>query len=353
MADWNNEENHSNLRKHVAILLDESSTLDNLQNSLDLLVRFFEAVTGIKPHGDGMPSQVTQTSNGIAFYPDLAASCMRDTIRTVKYLRAVNQAIHDMQTQNPGERIHIFYAGTGPYAALVLPLCSQYQPDQIRITFLDIHRESAESVGRLLVSLGWQEYASQVLVGDAARFDRADQDPFHILVSENMQRGLTKEPQIAILLNLSSGLKEGGVLIPENHRLDLYWSASKYVVDLVTAKNLENLDVNQHIHLGSAFIFSKDTARKFQKKYQSMQESSGMEIEGTSIVLPVKNLEKPVISIVTKLILYNDIVLEYNESGITSHMSLPFGQHLGSGVHLHCNYVLGEDPGLKVQSKKV
>jgi hypothetical protein len=47
--------------------------------------------------------------------------------------------------------LQVVYACTGPYALLVLPLLSFFEPQQLKITFLDIHTPAILSLFALLM----------------------------------------------------------------------------------------------------------------------------------------------------------------------------------------------------------
>ncbi len=149
-----------------------------------------------------------------------AATCLNDLLRTRKFVRGLYQGIRAAQQQFPDTRIHVLYAGTGPFASLALPMTQLFSPAEIRFTFLEIQPESAEMLQKTVSALQLQAFVHELAVVDATQFQTNPAHPIHVLVSETMQHGLKKEPQVAITMHLAPQLLPGGILIPE--RIDVW-----------------------------------------------------------------------------------------------------------------------------------
>ncbi len=165
--------------------------------------------------------------SGVAISPHLAARCLFDPLRTVQFLRGINHAIHEVMDRFPGERINIVYAGCGPYATLLLPLTTQFEPGQIRLTLIDIHKPSIDGVNLIIKALGLEDYVDACIQADAVRYTYPEDIPLHMVVSETMQAGLAREPQLAIMRNFLPQLHGNGLFIPEKITVDAYLSSSE------------------------------------------------------------------------------------------------------------------------------
>ena len=159
--------------------------------------------------------QETFIDGGKAVSPHIAARCLLDPLRTIQFLRGIYAGIHEAMRRFPGERIHIVYAGCGPYATLLLPLTTQFTPEQIELTLIDIHKPSIEAVQNLIEAFEIEPYIYRCVQTDAITYRHPPEKPLHMVVSETMQAGLDQEPQLAITRNFLPQLKKNGLFIPE------------------------------------------------------------------------------------------------------------------------------------------
>lgn len=143
-----------------------------------------------------------------------AARCLIDFKRTAHFIRGLYQGILHCQRQFPNEKIHILYAGTGPFAALALPMTSVFSSESISFTFVEINPESYENLQKTIDFFGISEFVRASILADATQLIPAE-ETIHILLSETMQQSLRNEPQVAITLHLAPFLHPKGILIPE------------------------------------------------------------------------------------------------------------------------------------------
>ena len=161
------------------------------------------------------------TEWGLAISPMQAADCLVITpMRTVKFLRGVYKAILHARQLRPGQRVNIFYAGSGPYATLVTPFTSLFSPEELGFYILDINPECIDTVRQLYESMNALAYIRDFICDDATTC-RLPQGEMHIVISETMQHALREEPQVAIMLNLIPQMQESAVFIPEEIRVSL------------------------------------------------------------------------------------------------------------------------------------
>lgn len=191
----------------VEVLLDRNATLDDLTRAASEL---YDALTREvwAPH-DGTP-----LSSGLAISPADAANCTKDPIRTAVLLRAVDAALRDaLERFGP---IDVVYAGTGPLAPLVTPLLPRFANAPVRFTFIDVHAKAVEATRKLAAGAA---AAIDFVVADATTYEHPR--PLHVVITETMQRALTREPHVEIVRNLVRQLVPGGILVPESVRIDL------------------------------------------------------------------------------------------------------------------------------------
>lgn len=160
------------------------------------------------------------TANGQIVTPVQAAHCLNDLGRSMKFYRAIHQAIeHYLKANQP---VRILYAGCGPYGTLLTPFTSLYSAEQIRFTFLEISDFSVEKVTKLYTDWKLNDYLDSIQLCDATDPALTFDHSFDIIISETMQVGLKNECQVPITRNLVRFLNEGGTFIPEQIKLDVY-----------------------------------------------------------------------------------------------------------------------------------
>jgi hypothetical protein len=180
------------------------------------LERLFRDITGLCENtSDLRDHSAISIPAGVAISPLDAGRCLLDARRTAVYLRGVYHAIQEAQQRFPGEIIHVLYAGCGPFAPLCLLLLPLLARHAVHFTLLDVHVRAIESVQAILAALGLKDTNVDCLACDATYYRHSDHRPFHVVVSETMQRALEKEPQIAILMNTAPQLAPGGLMVPE------------------------------------------------------------------------------------------------------------------------------------------
>lgn len=161
---------------------------------------------------------------GVALSGLHAAACVDDFFRTVSFIKGVYKAINKLDKMFPQKTINILYAGTGPYATLILPLLPLFDSKRLSVIFLDINASSVDSVRNLINIFGLNAYNFDFVVADATTYQIPDNFPVDLVVSETMHYGLTLEPQVAIVKNLSPQMPPHAILIPQQINIDFGYS---------------------------------------------------------------------------------------------------------------------------------
>ncbi|MBX2928167.1 MAG: hypothetical protein KF852_10060 [Saprospiraceae bacterium] len=199
----------------INTLLEEEAPLP-LKQATDQLFTLLAAYAGLEEpvHRDNL-----KLPTGTAIGPYWAAMCLKDFLRTQRFMSGIYRAVSDARKKNPGEQIHILYAGTGPFATLVLPIMARFSAKEIAVTLLDVHAANLVMLEKVLDALGFQDRVKAFIQADAATYQLTDSSKVHIAIAETMQHALEREPQAAISLNLAPQLAADTVWIPQNIRI--------------------------------------------------------------------------------------------------------------------------------------
>lgn len=206
----------------VTRLLDCSSA-DQAKPLVDQLVKKLCEITSVDLHPAlFLDEGASITANGKAVSPTTAAQCAEDIERTRIFMQGVYTALQQKLAASTAEPVRVLYAGTGPFALLLVPLLPLFGGQPLRITLLDIHAESLEFLQRLLVALQLDssELIEEIVCADACAWQARHN--YDLIISETMRQGLLQEPQVSIFAHLQQFLKPGGWLLPRHIRLDLW-----------------------------------------------------------------------------------------------------------------------------------
>ncbi|MGZ8216479.1 hypothetical protein [Methylomagnum sp.] len=254
------------LRAIADTLLDISAPPSQALAASHALTDLFASLEGFDAGQNGTDYKHrldTYTAHGKALSPINAARCAWEHLRTTRFLQGAHAALREAQRRFPGQRIEVLYAGTGPYATLVLPLLPRFSPEALRLTLLDIHPHCLDSVARLLEGLGLGGFVREFVVADATRYRHPSNRPPHVVITETMQKALIKEPQVAITLNLALQLAPGGLLVPE--RVDVRACLADPSREMPVLDAEGNCPERARVDLGKVFELSLDTARAWAK----------------------------------------------------------------------------------------
>ncbi len=309
------------LREIVDVLLlsDNNSELNDAASNLHPLLA---NISGI--NNDASDSLSIALPFGEALSPLDAARCVSDAARTSKFFRGIHAALREAQQRFPNDVIEIVYAGCGPFATLVMPLATQFKADEIRITLLDIHARSLEVAQDVIERLGLTDYIRDYILTDAASY--VHPRPIHMVITETMQQALSREPQLAITLNLAPQLCPRGIFIPERVTIDAY---------------LCNPCVREdRIKLGRVFELAAEKAIE-------ITSTSGNHLPAGVMALPRQIDERLKLMLATTITVFDRIVIGEYESGLT-HPLYFYDFNGANGVDkIEFKYCLENNPGFK------
>ena len=329
----------------ISSIINEESNYDLIKDSIDSIYAEFYKITNIvkdntySDHG-------TILKSGEALTPQTAAGCIYDYVRTTKFLRGVYKALNTKINLLSNRKVKLLYAGSGPFASLVLPLLPLFKETDVEIDIIDFHKGSIDAVNTLISHYGYEKYFDKIIVGDATEFNSEDKK-YDIIISETMRNALSIEPQVAISLQLYKFLAEDGIFLPEKISVtavvadlhsELSTSKSKWQNFWLNIKRYQA--INRRIVLGDVFILEKNVREKYDF---SEIDKNLMNLETYEV--PKKLGEMKDLIFLTTINIFDDIVLsEQDNSGLTKVYFDQNTRFLTGGEQLKFQFLLGPYP---------
>lgn len=273
--------------------------------------------------------------NGIALCTTFAALCIDDIMRTRQFVRGVYQAIKDKQKEN-NNPVHLFYAGTGPFATLILPILSRISPEEIRLTLLDVNEKTLDYLNCVIEELSIEPYIDQIICADASTYQFDVNQQIDVLVSETMQHGLVKEQQVPIMINLVSQLSQDSIVIPNNIQLDLAQMNSSSELYPEAKRHLVYKRLKRLLDFTPEFIRTIDTK---QKNFALCSQIDFLDDQ--------KGYDRLVI--LTSIQVYKDEWIHVDLSGLTIPKFLLDLNREKNRKHISLSYVIKEQPNFELE----
>ena len=326
-----------NLSQIIEVLLFSDNDDIKLRDAAHDYYKLLSDLTGISDESS-VEGDKTETilETGKAISPVDAARCVLDFVRTSKFLRGIYAAINEAKIRFPSEKIEILYAGCGPFAALAVPFCFKFQPDEISFTLIDIHKRSLESAECIFQKLGFENFISEYIQNDASTFRAENGKNFHIIITETMQKALEKEPQAAIILNLAASLLEDGIFIPQTIIIDAF--LTDFQKEFSSAA--PNFFLQERIYLGNIFELSAEN---------SPDKNSLSALRKIKLPLEIKNSNCLILS--TRIQIFNNFVLDEYDSGLTYPAILREFSETSAGTIIEIQYKFGNDPHFECRAE--
>ena len=330
------------LRKATATVLDRNQSAHTLRPEVIEITTVLASSQAVWASSQQDISRgETQTSNGLALSPTMAAMCAEDYVRTIAFIRGIHAAIVEVRQRFPDRPVRILYAGCGPYATLAVPLMTLFSAAELTFTLLDIHPQSIESVEAVINTLGLSESVVRFESMDAGSYRISpDQTPDIILI-EVMQACLESEPQVAITRHLLSQVPNA-ILIPEEVRVDLKWvdPAKEFELDGLSpeGKPLQR----DRIAVGPVFVVNRESVNLWKR-------ISGNRLPGLAVQIPESVGQQYQPMLFTKICTYQKHILQDYDSGLTCPRILSTESAIKAGDTIQFHYELGAHPRLRSQ----
>lgn len=324
-------------------LLDESLPFSTISAAVDEFSALCATLTGIEPKVTfEADSGDAELSEGVAINPHAAALCVADYRRTIMFMRGLYGALQ-AQIQS-SKSITLLYAGCGPYATLLLPLLTRFDPSSLTVYLLDVHKTSLDSVKRLLQALKLQEWSVHYIHANACRYQH--DEPFDVIVSETMQKALEQEPQFAITANLAPQLKVTGCFVPEAIHCQL-WLAHWDQENNAAKRNAQGLSaaMKQRHFVSEAMTLSTTTALSLMDSMVKPQS-----------IIPLQEVEMPNIILneswdlimTTQIQVYDRYSLKDYDCDLTKTTKFYEASPVKSGRRYRLTYELGQYPRFSI-----
>ncbi len=327
------------LSKATQTILDPESFPGDLLGAVRDLQREFAQLTGVHDTSqDPADRNAITLESGTAISPQDAARCILDFARTTTFLRGIREAIAEARTRFGDEKIEVLYAGCGPYAPLALPLFTVTESSQVGFTLLDIHERSLDAARVLVEHYGLDAHVTKFLCADATQV-KLERSP-HVIINETMQRGLSKEPQLAVTANLAPQLVENGILIPERIRVDLCVADVDSEFSAVPASEGADDETRARVALATLLDLSRTSVGSI------MASAKGSSLPITTVTVPALPVDHEWNAMLcTEVVVFNGQILGDYDSGVTYPTILHDLGLLRGGEEFELEYQLGSNPG--------
>jgi predicted RNA methylase len=312
-----------------------------LRATVHELYDYLVQISGVNPEDEKNRNNRLYMDNGYAIGLTWAAMCIQDLMRTKKFVDGLYEAVCDIKKKKGGKPVHLLYAGTGPFATLILPLTARFTSQELQLTLLEINQDSYTCLKKMLNDLNLEAYIHRLENVDATTWQVESNNTIDIFLTETMQKALKEEQQVAICMNIVPQLDTDAVMIPEQIILK--------AALIHNAKHSE--DIHQNIPIINSFndffIFNKTNILQNAQAYNLSRENYSFPIVKTSVPKTVDNII-PRFNILTEIVIYGRQVLRDNESGLT--IPLPLKQFHGNlPEKVQFCYQISKIPGIKIE----
>lgn len=328
------------LKELTAVYLNDEVNFAHLYAATKELKALLIMLAGTD-HDSHEGKEPIHTDNGKAIGPYWAAMCVDDIMRTRRFVRGVYHAMADMLNAREG-KINLLYAGTGPFAMLVLPSILRFSPERVNYTFLEINPITFKTLQRVLNTLGMEAFRIELVQADASRYVLDKENLPNIIISETMQNMLAREQQVPIFLNLMRQAQPHTVFIPESIEL--------FVGVRATGKNETEITRNDYRKLDCVFAVNRQTMAERIDSTANGREESFVFNERKTLVKDdaAANTVQPVLF--TEVQVYKDERLLINESGLTTPKTLHLnGISEGKPICIKTRYKIDKEPKLEYE----
>ena len=324
-----------------SIILNNESSFGETFQAIKLYKELLQKATSLDFDGQESKEDI-HTESGKAIGPTWANLCVDDLQRTLKFCRGVYKAVIEKRKANPNQKVHILYAGTGPFATLILPLTTVFTSSEITFTLLEINPKSFQALQETLAYFEIEDYISVLENEDATSYHLTSKN-IDIVVVETMMLSLKGEHQVPIVYNLMKQLPSEAILIPEDITLNLLAvNSERRHNNKITIQG----PISYYKQLGTLFKLNKDEIKQHSNSF--FEAFPYYEFKETRIEIPrniIQNYNE--LHVETRITIFDDEILEIDESGLTVLDKIhQFKSMMAPSKYLVATYMCGQQPGL-------
>lgn len=340
-------EAHKKLSEISDVILAEELDFFALKNAIEELKRLLFGLSRLNMDAK-VNEQNLQLQKGYAIGPKWAGLCLEDMMRTKRFMCGIYKAVEKVKKKKDGPVV-IMYAGTGPFATLILPLLSKYSPKELQLVLLEVNEISIESTKRIIKGFDAYDYIKEMYHCDATNFEyRTHNDEIDIFLVECLQHALAREPQVAITYNLLPQLPKDVVLIPEEISL----KAALIDMDLRDEymELIDGIKRNDYYELVKpVFTINKETVLN----HEGINEHGQLEFTQVATEFIDERLdENDAVAIATEITVFEDEKLAMDECGLTVPLILANLNVVDKMKGMNSRYIVDEFPRIHTEFVK-
>jgi len=330
-----NTESLYKLSEITKTIIDKELDFLKLKTGIEDLKILFEAVSRIDSQDLSYDENIFLKS-GKAIGPKWAGMCVDDFMRTKRFITGVYKAVKNVLAKKKNTPVCILYAGTGPFATLVMPLITLFKPSELQFILLEVNPNSIKSLKNTIDSFQANEYVKEIHQCDATTFQISNPKEVDIVLIECMQHALLREPQVEISYNLLHQLDENVILIPEEISLHIALINSKkrdkYLKELNNERLLDYYENSEAVFILNKEEILKNSPSNFPKVKTLFSEEKIKQFDTLAITTEIK--------------VFDEEKLTINDSGLTIPLILEVLSDLKiKGIETQ--YLIGQQPGLE------
>lgn len=217
--------------------IEQHNPHDNEFGKVTELEAYFLWKTLVQDTGSSHFSGIDSTAGAPnSFAPVESIRCIRDTVRTKKFMAAVRKAVEAAAERQ--EIVEVCDAGSG--ALPIMGIYGALSSPKARVTCLENNPHAVQFARATIAAFGLNDRVT-IEQCDATKY--VPQRTIDVLVSETMDTALIHEPLCAIVNHLTSYTAQGAAIIPR--------SVETFAA-LVPARELD--EAQQFVHLAGSYI---------------------------------------------------------------------------------------------------